>query len=310
MTEARTARWIKESQVFRLPAGLPWASSHAALPVIEGSGDLRRVYFSARDASDRARIGWFELRLSAPQETLTVSATPTLDIGPLGSFDDSGVTTACLVESEGRRHLYYSGWTRGASVPFYFFVGLAVSEDGLSFQRFSNAPILERSMVDPYLTASPSVIVEGGRWRMWYVSGTGWRLVDGRPRPSYHIKYAESADGFEWIRTGVVCIDYASADEYAIGRPWVLKDGSRYRMWYCYRGSSYRIGYAESGDGLAWDRQDDRAGIETSPGGWDSTMLAYPCVFPHDGRLYMLYNGNDYGRTGIGLAVLDESGLP
>jgi hypothetical protein len=35
-------------------------------------------------------------------------------------------------------------------------------------------------------------------------------------------------------------------------------------------------------------------------------MVAYPCVFRHAGRLYMLYNGNDYERTGVGLAVLAD----
>jgi hypothetical protein len=33
-------------------------------------------------------------------------------------------------------------------------------------------------------------------------------------------------------------------------------------------------------------------------------MQAYPFVFDEGGRRYMLYNGDGYGRTGIGLAVL------
>jgi len=34
-------------------------------------------------------------------------------------------------------------------------------------------------------------------------------------------------------------------------------------------------------------------------------MVEYPALFTHGGRQYMLYNGNDYGRSGVGLAVLD-----
>ena len=74
-------------------------------------------------------------------------------------------------------------------------------------------------------------------------------------------------------------------------------------MWYCYRGDAYRIGYAESADGVEWVRRDDLAGITASEHGWDSQMVAYPCVFDCDGARYMLYNGDGYGRTGIGLAV-------
>jgi hypothetical protein len=189
-------------------------------------------------------------------------------------------------------------------VPFTFFIGLAVREAGGDFQRVSPAPVLGRSAQDPFLTASPCVLVEDGRWRMWYVSGTGWSIEDGRPRHHYNIRYAESPDGIRWTPTGIVCIDYASASEYAIARPHVIKEGGRYRMWYSHRGTSYRIGYAESSDGLAWTRRDHETGIDVSPSGWDSGMVAYPCVFRADGRLFMLYNGNDYGRSGIGLASL------
>jgi hypothetical protein len=77
-------------------------------------------------------------------------------------------------------------------------------------------------------------------------------------------------------------------------------------MWYCYRGTTYRIGYAESRDGRSWERRDALAGLGVSESGWDDQSVAYPSVFEHDGALYMLYNGNGYGRTGFGIAVLEH----
>jgi hypothetical protein len=77
-------------------------------------------------------------------------------------------------------------------------------------------------------------------------------------------------------------------------------------MWYCYRGPTYRIGYAESPDGRQWQRRDADAGIDVAPDGWDSEMIEYPHVFEHDGQLFMLYNGNGYGKTGVGLAILES----
>ncbi len=35
-------------------------------------------------------------------------------------------------------------------------------------------------------------------------------------------------------------------------------------------------------------------------------MICYPFIFDHKGKRYMLYNGNDYGKTGFGLAVLEN----
>ena len=300
-------RWTKHGLLFVPEGHADWLNSHAALPVVDQIDGGYRVYFSGRDKRGRAQVGFFE---TDPElnEVTRVSEHPVIKLGPLGAFDDSGVTTSWIVNHDNRKYQYYSGWSRGVSVPFYFFVGLAISEDGgETYQRVSPSPILERDAIDPYLTASPCVRLEEGRWRMWYVSGTGWEMKNERPRHRYHIKYAESSNGIEWKREGIVCIDYNSEDEYAISRPCVVKEGDLYRMWYAARGDTYRIGYAESLDGLQWTRKDEESGIDLSPTGWDSEMIAYPYVFERQGVYYMLYNGNDYGKTGIGVAVLDRS---
>ena len=249
-------------------------------------------------------MGYGELALDPPVRLDRIAREPVLRPGALGTFDDAGVTTSCLVRHNGREFLFYTGWTRGVSVPFYLSAGLAVREAGGEFQRISPAPLLDRSAVDPYLTASPWVIVEGPVWRMWYVSGTAWEIVDGQPRHRYHIKYAESRNGCDWVRRGTVCLDYG-AGEFAFGRPCVMHDthSGRYRMWYSVRGDAYRLGYAESADGLVWERADQRARLPASGEGWDSEMVTYPVVFRHRGILHMLYNGNGYGRSGIGLAT-------
>lgn len=298
------AHWVKQGLIFTA-SGRGWLHSHAALPVADAIGKLYRIYFSSRDEQGRAQIGSFDFDLKS-RTVLAVSENPVIALGALGAFDDRGVTSSCLVNYEGRKYQYYTGWTVGVTVPFYFYVGLAVSEDdGVTYTRVSLAPILERNSIDPYLTASPCVLIENGVWRMWYVSGTGWEMKNGQAHHYYHIKYAESSDGINWRREGVVCIDYQSEDEYAIARPCVVKDDDVYQMWYSYRGQSYRVGYAESKDGLRWERKDAEVGIDVAQAGWDSEMIEYPFVFDHEGERYMLYNGNGYGRTGVGLATLD-----
>ena len=91
-----------------------------------------------------------------------------------------------------------------------------------------------------------------------------------------------------------------------MSKPCVIRDDAFYRMWFSCRGDTYRIGYAESEDGVSWERMDERAGIDVSSSGWDSESIEYPCVFDHKGRRFMLYNGNNYGLTGFGLAILDK----
>jgi hypothetical protein len=165
---------------------------------------------------------------------------------------------------------------------------------------------MDRNEIDPYITISGCVLREHGIWRMWYVSANDFRIESGKGMYYYHIKYAESDDGIHWTRKGNVCIDFTYQGETRIGGPCVMRERGLYRMWYCYAIDAYRIGYAESKDGIVWTREDEDAGIDVSETGWDSEMVCYPFVFEHKGHKYMLYNGNNYGKTGLGLAVLQS----
>ena len=299
-----TSPWHKLGLIFQPDGRVPWMVTHAALPtplVRPGGIDL---YVAGRNRDGCAQVGRCHVVFGERPTAVLDSQAPLVAVGPPGAFDDRGATVSAAVEHRGRIFLHYTGWSLGVTVPFYLFAGLAISDDGgSSFRKVSRAPILERSADDPFVTASGAVLVEHDVWRMWYVAGSEWRVVDGRPRHHYRIKYAESPDGVVWTRTNRVCIDYASADEFAIARPWVVRDATGYRMWYSYRGAAYRIGYAESLDGLTWERLDNHAGIDVSAEGWDSQMIEYPAVIRTDGREWMFYNGNGYGLTGIGCAV-------
>ncbi|WP_235964892.1 glycoside hydrolase family protein [Caenimonas soli] len=280
--------------------------SHAAVPIAEAlGGDLFRIYFSTRDSANRSHTGSLVLDITRPTQVIEIAPDPVLVPGELGEFDDSGAMASWLTQSAGRRHLYYIGWNLGVTVPFRNSIGLATSDGGSSFSRFANGPIVDRTMTEPHFCASCCVLEEKGFWRMWYLSCTGWSGAPGQPRHSYHIKYAESRDGIHWLREGSVAIDFSGPGEYAISRPCVLRDGDLWKMWYSHRGEAYRIGYAESPDGRTWLRKDSESGIDVSASGWDSEMIEYPFVFDHRGKRYMLYNGNGYGKTGFGLAVLE-----
>lgn len=76
-------------------------------------------------------------------------------------------------------------------------------------------------------------------------------------------------------------------------------------MWFCARGERYRLAYAESDDGYTWRRMDDAVALTPAPGPWEAQMQAYPEVFDAAGARWMLYNGDGYGATGIGLARLE-----
>ncbi|WLA00653.1 hypothetical protein [Xanthomonas translucens] len=303
------AYWKKLGLVFSASGQTSWLHAYAAVPIAErlDDSDRYRIYFSSRDAANRSFTSYVVIDIRHPQRILDAATAPVLHPGALGEFDDSGAMATWLATHRGQRFLYYIGWNLGVTVPFRNSIGLAIASGAEQpFARHLPGPIVDRSATEPHFCASCCVLPGEDLWRMWYLSCTGWELHGGKPRHRYHLKYAESDDGIAWRRNGDVAIDYADAAEYAISRPCVIRDPDRWRMWYSYRGSAYRIGYAESADGVRWQRLDHLAGIAPSPSGWDSQMIEYPFVFDHEGERYMLYNGNDYGRSGFGLAVLEH----
>jgi hypothetical protein len=306
-------KWRKLGLIFSpekvMTAGvLPdWMRSHAAVPIAEHlTGDMFRVYFSTRDANNRSSTASLVMDLSCPGKPVDLAEKPVLSPGELGGFDDSGAMATWLVDVGNTKLLYYIGWNLGVTVPFRNSVGVAREVAAGLYERLFTGPVLDRSPMEPHFCASCAVLRQASVWRIWYLACTGWRLVGGQPQHRYHIRYAESDDGILWRREGRVAIDFADDNEYAISRPSVLHDGQGWHMWYSYRGQRYRIGYATSDDGILWQRRDADAGIDVSAGGWDSDMIEYPFVFDHRGERYMLYNGNDYGRTGFGLAILEQ----
>jgi len=294
--------------VFEPKGQFDWIVSHASVPfAMHFGGNRYRIYFAGRNKENKAQPGYIEVDIENPTENLYISPEPLLKLGRPGLFDDSAVGPAWIVKHGGLLYMYYWGWMRGLTVPYYSAIGLSISEDeGRTFRRYSEAPIIDRSDIDPYSTASSCVLTENGFWKMWYTSMVDFRIERGKPMYWYHIKYAESKDGIGWVRKGVICIDFKQKNETRITRPCVIKEHGIYRMWYCNAIDTYRIGYAESRDGIRWERKDEDVGIDISESGWDSEMICYPFVFEHKDQKYMLYNGNEYGKTGVGYAILRE----
>jgi hypothetical protein len=147
---------------------------------------------------------------------------------------------------------------------------------------------------------------------MYYSSGTSWATINGKLEHTYNIRKAISEDGINWHQLNEVCLEQKHPEE-ALTRPTILVKNNMFHMWFCYRGSrnfrdgedSYRIGYAYSRNGINWIRDDSQAGITVSKNGWDANMIGYPYIATTQYGVYMFYNGNGFGRSGFGVAVLE-----
>jgi len=305
-------KWKKLGHIFCAENNSDWLYSHAMIPIAEQiDGNLYRIYFSSRDKLNRGHGAYLEIDMLSPTKVLRVNKNPILKPGALGCFDDSGALPNSIVNLNGRKLLYYTGINLGVTVKIRNSIGLAEwSESENCFKRCFDGPVIDRTRDYPHFVATPEVRYENNIFRAWFTSCIGWKQDSEAPKHFYRLEYAESLDGINWIRDGKVAIDFKDQYEYAIGVPRVIKDGSQYKMWFCSRASLnspfYRMRYAFSDNGINWVRDDKSVGIDVSLSGWDSEMICYPFIFDHLGRRYMLYNGNGYGKTGFGIAVMDN----
>lgn len=304
--------WQKKGLIFNIENYNEWMISHACVPTaINIDENTTRIFYAPRNKKGKSIPTYFDVDSNNPTKVTYIHDKPILELGQLGTFDDDGIMPCSAVRvSDSCIYLYYVGWNPSVSVPYRNAIGLAISHDnGKTFQKAFQGAIVERNKSEPFFTASPYVIKENDKWHLWYASSTGFVVVNGKPEPLYEIKYAHSVNGIDWIRPNITCIPPLKEYE-CTARPTVIKENDIYKMWFTYRGSfdyrdgveSYKIGYAESKDAINWVRNDELSGIKLSEEGWDSKMQTYPSVIIIRTKKYLFYNGNGFGKTGIGLA--------
>jgi len=242
---------------------------------------------------------------------MALSDGPVVAPGGPGSFDAAGVMPTAVTQRDGEIWLYTIGWSVRADVPYHNAIGLMISRDqGQTFPRGAPGPVIGPGPQEPYFCGTGELGRIGDTWVMWYMSTTEWRANQTRMEPRYHLKTATSADGIHWQQDGRVAVDYRDDAEGGIARATVRPWAGGYAMWFGsralrdYRGTGaggYRLGTAWSADGFDWTRLDAPV-FETDPGAFDTHMECYPALLETESGLYLLYNGNDFGQTGIGYA--------
>lgn len=309
--------WIKKGLVYSANKKYHWNQSHAQVPVVDMiNDDVWRIYYSTRGLDNKSNTSYIEVDAKDPSIVLYEHDTPILELGSLGTFDDCGIMPSSIINVGDKKYLYYIGWTTRGSVPYHNSIGLAVSEDGgKTFSKKYQGPIITTTHQEPYFTGTCFVLKDADKFKAWYLSCIEWRKVNNRVEPLYHIKYAESKDGIQWERNGMVAIELQDANEGGLVSAAVTYKDGGYLMWYGYRKltdyrenkeQSYRIGYAESADGINWIRKDNLSGIDIATDGWDSEMISYPYVVEHHDTRFLFYNGNGFGKTGFGYAIQNK----
>ena len=318
-------KWIKKGLIFnpamyKLPAG---CNEFAQSPQTLVLDDIVRIYFSTRKKDSNTGKYLSHIAFADFDTDLTrvikVSSENVIELGELGSFDEHGIFPINILKYDNKIWAYTCGWSRRVSVSVETSTGLAVSNDnGITFKKMGTGPVLTSSLHEPFLVGDSFVQVYDGVFHMWYIFGQRWKDATAKEPAArvYKIAHATSPDGINWIKEEgkQIIADVLNEDECQ-ALPTVIKIADRYHMFFCFRQATdfrtnsargYRLGYAWSDDLQNWTRDDGNSGISLSDSGWDSEMMCYPHIFQVAGKVYLLYNGNEFGKQGFGLAELQK----
>jgi predicted GH43/DUF377 family glycosyl hydrolase len=305
--------WVKKGFLYKPNPNLYWQQSHCQNPTIEFiNNNVVRIYFSSRDKNNKAYAGFFDYDLN--DNTITYSTKDPILV-PEFDYERDGVYVSSVLKFGDVRYIYYLGFISMSYGDFTATINLAFWE-GNKIKKYKNNPILNIDNIDPFLVTNPTVFKKENMFFMFYTSGIKKELVNNLYINYYTIKIALSYDGIKFEKLNKLIFPLNSNEMFII-RLSILADDTfinnyKYKGFYSfgrkdypYR-KQYRIGFAVSNDLINWIRKDEIVGIDVGPNDYDIDMIAYPQVFKYDNTLFMLYNGNNYGKEGLLLATCNN----
>jgi predicted GH43/DUF377 family glycosyl hydrolase len=302
----------------------PEESARCMNPFVVCVGNEYRLYYAGADAEGHHRICLARAHVEHPTSFRREGVV--LDIGTPGGFDAHWCVLPCVRRFGATWHLYYSGH-EGTDLGLQSFpgIGLAVSTDGLHFERYSSEPVITGDQTAAYPrnrgVAGGGTIVEETladgtqQYRMYYTLAVGTRSGAVGTDQEKHCAVCHSTDGLRWTDHRVIMSPRAavSNEDIAVAAPVVWRDGELWRMLYCGIGTRwgyYSISEAYSLDGYSWERGTGDGNLSLKPepaNSWETQMVEYPAVIREGDQLRLFYCGNGYGATGIGTAVAQLS---
>ncbi len=298
-------KWTKLGRIYKPRPLHPKLVTHAANPLaVPLEGDSFAVFFSGRDDQNRSSVGRVDIDI-AKRQVIAEYDQPVFVHGEPGTFYEAGVSIGSCYAVGDTRYVLFMGWQVPVGQHWRGEIGRLRLADDLTMCLADTTPFLGLTDDDPVSLSYPWVQRGADGFHMWYGSTLSWNA--GNDEMIHVIKHAWSADGEVWQRSAGAAVPWHIGEAQAFSRPAVLKLGGSLHMWFSYRsgsGETYRIGHAVSEDGASW-RSDPAGDLDVSHTGWDAGMVEYPFVFSHRNQILMLYNGNGYGESGFGLAVLE-----
>lgn len=314
----QSLEWSKIGLVFHVAPSSEYSHAQVPFPVLR-DGKVR-VYFASRSMDQfglpQANISSVEIDEALfPDFSLAQERLLQVNKRDLGSFFESGLMPGSVALIGEEEVLYFTGWSRRVTVPYNLEIGcLSLGGPNVPIKPRYPGPILSKAWNDPYTQAHPIVFRLGDLYMMLYQSGYGWLQGNESPEILYRLRTATSEDGLNWRRSDDFAVPTVIDNECQTS-PTILQVGDLYLMYFAYRAPTefrdggsggYRLGAAISKNLSSWNRIPDPNLTVSKTEDWDSQMVTYPRFFQTKKGTYLFYCGNQFGKSGFGLAQLES----
>jgi len=302
---ATVGQWVKYSgNPVLVPTAGSWDSDYVVSPRVLLNGTIYRMWYNGGNAG-LAAIGYAN---STDGLAWSKYPNPVLLPGGSGAWDSGRVTLGSVIWNGTVFLMWYGGSNTTNSAGS---IGLATSNDGISWAKYPGNPVLQRSTfgLDQSYMASPYVIKLNTQYWMWY---TGKSTTYPQPNSVARILAATSYNGISWSKNPSPAIapssNSTSWDSGSIYSASVIFDGANFGLWYTGTNQSYmlsQIGFASSPGGGNWTRSAMNPILSPGPpGSWDSAGVEQPSVIVGGNGFMLYYDGFSQNTAGrIGLAI-------
>lgn len=275
---------------------LNYASNPTAITIADSQ---LRIFFNSRDFQNRSSIYSIDL---LPQSLEPDYASVFLQHahGKESSYFSHGISVGQLFDFHGERLLSIMGWKCYRDRHWEGRIGsIPLGADG-NLAELVTSPWMDLDEVDPISLSYPAVLEDEDCKSIWYGSTITWDAGNGEM--VHVLKEAKLSQDGKIMKSGKV-LPYVLGSAQAFSRPAIVKIGTKFLMAYSFRGniSKYRIGFMQIGDVGSASHLRGISPFLHSNNAWESEMVEYPSFFNFNEHLFMLYNGNSFGKTGIGI---------
>ena len=304
--------WNDFGVIFQTNNLTPWIQSHAYVPTAIELPDRIRVFAAFWDAKQHGRIGYIDCCKNQPQQPIGYSTRPIIHDTAPSAFDSHGMTPLSIIKEVDHVRLYYAGWhlNHNKQDRYTLYTGLLIGDNNCEdFKHYSENLLLGPRNSQETVRTMGHVLKAFDRYYAWVATSAGTTHDNGKVRPIYDLYVLQSPDGLNWSSQQKLALKHKKEEILGYGRSAIWLNSKHQfeglfsvRKW---NGSYSSLLYATSHDGTHWSELTDTGKAFTPSMTCDSqSEVAFPNIIRQKGRLLMFYNGNNFGKDGLRLAIL------